>query len=84
MQYTEEIVEKIIKGFGNTGHVTLPKRLIGRKVIVMVMGNFQEPRIHPNETIVRDGKTLTRAEITTNAGTHSIYVDAKKLPNRQE
>lgn len=84
MMYTEEIIEKKVKAFGGTGHITLPKRYIGRKIIVMVMGNYPEPHIHAGETIVRGGKTLTRAEIVTNAGTHSIYVDTEKLPNRQE
>ncbi|MBA2846175.1 putative transposon-encoded protein [Methanococcus maripaludis] len=33
---------KEVKPFGNTGHVTLPKYLIGKKVIIKIQGENKD------------------------------------------
>ncbi|WP_459202318.1 DUF2080 family transposase-associated protein [Methanococcus sp. CF] len=35
-------IEKQVKPFGNTGHVTLPKYLIGKNVIIKIQGENKD------------------------------------------
>ncbi|AEK19509.1 hypothetical protein GYY_03150 [Methanococcus maripaludis X1] len=35
-------IEKKVKPFGNTGHITLPKKLIGKKVIIKIQGENKD------------------------------------------
>ncbi|MBA2852663.1 putative transposon-encoded protein [Methanococcus maripaludis] len=40
-QDKQKTIIKEVKPFGNTGHVTLPKYLIGKKVIIKTQGEHR-------------------------------------------
>ncbi|ABO34561.1 hypothetical protein MmarC5_0245 [Methanococcus maripaludis C5] len=38
----EKIIEKTVKPSGNTGHITLPKKYIGKKVKIKIQGEHKD------------------------------------------
>ncbi|GAA0128723.1 putative transposon-encoded protein [Methanococcus maripaludis] len=38
----QNTIEKEVKPFGNTGHITLPKKLIGKKVKIKIQGENKD------------------------------------------
>jgi len=49
---TKTILERKIKPFGNTGHVTLPKKWLGRWVIIILKSEAKIKKDDPRQVVV--------------------------------
>lgn len=77
----EEIIQRKVKKIGNSSHILLPKKYRDRNVYVLVLfENLTKPKIHKNKKKTINGKIYYHAEITNNAGTHSLWIEKDKIP----
>jgi len=70
----DEVILGYVKECGNSAHIVVPRRHRHRFAYVLILDNLIVPRIHENKTKKHDGKTYVFAEITTNAGVHSLWL----------
>lgn len=63
---SETRFEKVVKEFGNAGHVTLPNEYVGEEVLVMTVENSQDdsvpPQVSPPITLDKLNSTLSKSD----------------------
>jgi len=76
----EDIIYKKVIKFGNSTHVILPKKLEGRRVYILIlMENLIKPKIDYKNKKIVNNNTYYEAEITTNSGSHNIWIEKDKI-----
>jgi putative transposon-encoded protein len=77
----EEVLLKQVKSTGNSGHIIVPKRFKDCMAYILIINSgVIRPLIHYNRKKKMHGKTYLQAEITTNAGTHNLWIEKGKIP----
>ena len=80
--FVEETIEKSPTQFGNSSHIILPKRYVGKKTYVLVMSHAMRPIINWDVKKKINGKTYYKGEIVTGAGGSSGFWVEKEQAKR--